>query len=418
MWGKEVFIKYVKKLTKKDQINKNDLIIFAEVFDTCHYMNQFYIDFWDGAQWIQEIIEDFEQITRKIIRQGDPSMNYLLLRQNLFDFIDIKQYPELEEFEWLILLNNAIEAMLPNGFQDWKRRSKIKRNRSEYLRDNMNDFPIYLKKALEKSPSSELKLIETPDKLGFVKYKELFDFLNLPLVIFKQNIVEIEQTEKRLGVKFPEAVKEWYSIFGSGEIFHRFSFDKSLKLSKLEVDVEIVEFIRNGDQYCFGYGFSILEQEDPSVYFWNEESDDTNAIGKKAWKKTGEKFSDFVHNYILNSFFGWFTQSWGSDGIFNSQFITFNEETTRIKFVKCLKKDFKKIDTTPPTDTVFSSNSVVITPNLTEYYHSSPLEMYIHIYSAKSALCYYKSIESMKKFLSKIHSCLDISQTDFKNLFP
>ena len=181
------------------------------------------------------------------------------------------------------------------------------------------------------------------------------------------------------------------------------------ELHNLRIDRNVVELIHTTDQYAFCFGFKITEEDDPNIYYWNEESRWDQ--DKVMWTNTGEKFSTFIFNLIVNNYFTMLYDIYLYDEI------EFNEEFTKEKFIGCIKNDFKKTEIKYPEDLVFGSNTgAVYYETIPNYYYNSSLELYIDILpdKRKRAFCYYKDEEKLNKFLNKLEACLNLSSGVFQ----
>ena len=163
---------------------------------------------------------------------------------------------------------------------------------------HLKGFSVFLLEALARAPPGKLNLLQSPEKLKY--HQEIIDFLRIPTVISNRNLKKIERTEKKLGLKLPESVKEWYSLQDAYNILSCYGSNPIIQ------DIDqfnrhesgLVEITPHESNYRIS--FFNTGNDDPTVYYerisWGTDDLGTSELFI-------ESFSKFIYDWIVTGFF-------------------------------------------------------------------------------------------------------------------
>lgn len=144
-------------------------------------------------------------------------------------------------------------------------------------------------------------------------HQETLDILKLNGNFSEIAISNLDKREQELGIKFPSAVREWFSIVGTYNIFKYYSNDDYLfeisEIGKKSLrnknnnefytepekyyDQKMLAFLLE-NQGVFEMSFLLDGSEDPSVWIWDDD---------QIWRQIDQRFSHFIYSWIWNSLY-------------------------------------------------------------------------------------------------------------------
>lgn len=132
----------------------------------------------------------------------------------------------------------------------------------------------------------------------FLKYhRKIYEELNIPTEISVKRLSLIEQREKICKVKFPESVKEFFSIENAENLFHDHTNEDNLvpveELGDPQETSQGYLKVAYENQAVVGWYIRLNEGPDPAVYDNNDQWGEP--LSKIKWVKCTNSFSEFIY---------------------------------------------------------------------------------------------------------------------------
>jgi tetratricopeptide (TPR) repeat protein len=159
---------------------------------------------------------------------------------------------------------------------------------------------IRLEKAFNLAPKGTLLKKGKSDPLEY--HQEIFNFLGITPYVSIENLKILNLKEEELGISFPKAVKEWYSIAGSQELLFTYSNgDPSVPVEVFLInDQGMIEFIDENQDVC-QWAFNIKEDKNPPVMITNTGGGGAEKMDD--WDVYSDTFSNFIYSWISYYYF-------------------------------------------------------------------------------------------------------------------